>query len=373
VTSAWHLLTGEYPPSSGGVGDYTRALASELVRRGKDVHVWCPSIASSGDDGAIHLHPLPDWFGARTRQMLAEAWRGLPGVVLLQYVPNALGAGGVNIPFCWWVRRFGRDHEVRVMFHEPYFYFSWSPSGNVRAIAQRLMGRLLVSASRTIYFSTTTWSRYLPASSRTTVLPVPSTIPRSCDTNAAARVREGIAPSSDAEVVGHFGTYGNHVARELEPIVPLLLGARPTAQFVCIGRGSERFAAAVRERHPDIGHRVHHTGPLSSIDVAASIRACDVMVQPYPDGITTRRTSVMAALANRVATVSTAGTLTEDVWSKTMAVALAPAGNARAIAAKVVGLLENRGARASLADAGRRTYDEQFAIEKSVDALLIEP
>jgi len=371
VTDTWHLLTGEYPPSSGGVGDYTRALACELARRGHDVHVWCPSIRVNGDDGSIHLHALPDWFGARTRQTLETGWCALPGIVLLQYVPNALGAGGMNVPFCWWLRRVGRDREVRVMFHEPYFYFSWNPAGNVRAIAQRLMGRLLLSASRTVYFSTEAWRRYLAASARTIVLPVPSTIPRSCDAAGAARVRVRIAPASDAEVVGHFGTYGDHVARELESLVPVVLGARPLSHFVCIGRSSERFADALRARHPQVAHRVHHTGPLSSIDVAAAIRACDVMVQPYPDGITTRRTSVMASLANGIATVSTAGTLTEEVWSKTRAVALAPAGNARAIAGKVLELLDKPGARAALADAGRRAYDEHFAIAKSVDALLI--
>ncbi len=33
------LITGEFPPQQGGVGDYTRALASEFARRGLAVTV----------------------------------------------------------------------------------------------------------------------------------------------------------------------------------------------------------------------------------------------------------------------------------------------------------------------------------------------
>lgn len=369
----WHVLTGEYPTcradGSGGVGDYTRALACELLRRGHTVHVWSPNVHPGTGDGAIRLHALPDAFGARARAALQSGWDATPGTVLLQYAPNALGAGGLNLLFCRWLQRRGGARDVRVMFHEPYFYFSWSPVGNLRAVVQRLMAKLLVEASRRVYLSTETWRRYLPASRSAVVLPIPSTIPRCGDSAAAARVRTELAGSA-TELVGHFGTYGEHVSRALEPIVPLVLTARPTASFLCIGRRSDEFAATLRARHPELAGRIHHTGRVAASDASTAIRACDVMVQPYPDGITTRRTSVMAPLANGVATVSTAGDLTERIWNDTKAVALAPAGASSAIAGKIIGLLEEPAARAALSLAGRRAYDAYFSIERSVDALL---
>jgi hypothetical protein len=196
VTTTWHLITGEYPPASGGVGDYTALLASELVRRGHAAHVWCP-LVQPGASGGVQLHALPDRFGARSRRALQSAWESLPGIVLLQYVPNALGAGGLNVLFCRWLGRAAARSDVRVMFHEPYFYFSWNPGGNVRAIVQRLMAGMLVDASRTVYMSTETWRRYLPRSARATVLVVPSTIPRSCDPDAASS-RSGTTGASAA-------------------------------------------------------------------------------------------------------------------------------------------------------------------------------
>ena len=157
----FHLLTGEYPPHTGGVGDYTSLVAEGLAARGATVHVWCPNASeSSSSPGSVHVHRLPDVFGPASRKHLESAFLASPGCVLLEYVPNALGARGANVPFCLWlmgVRRRGAD--VRVMFHEPYFYFSWHrPWRNGLALVQRLMAALLIRASGVAYISTTAWT-----------------------------------------------------------------------------------------------------------------------------------------------------------------------------------------------------------------------
>ena len=162
MTPTVHMLTGEYPPRSGGVGDYTRLVAGALTAGGFTVHVWCPAV-TDGVTGGVTLHTLPDVFGRGSRRLLEAALAASPGTVLLQYVPNALGARGANLPFCFWLRRMhGRGTDVRVMFHEPYFYFSWRhPLGNVLALLQRVMAAVLLRASTVVYLSTETWVRYL--------------------------------------------------------------------------------------------------------------------------------------------------------------------------------------------------------------------
>ena len=67
---------------------------------------------------------------------------------------------------------------------------------------------------------------------------------------------------------------------------------------------------------------MHATGYLSPVLIAAHLTACDVLMQPYPDGITVRRTSAMAALARGRAVVTTTGHLTEPLWADEDAVAL---------------------------------------------------
>ncbi len=370
------MLTGEYPPHSGGVGDYTRLVAGALTDGGFTVHVWCPAV-TDGVTGGVTLHTLPDVFGHGSRRLLEAALAASPGTVVLQYVPNALGARGANLPFCFWLRRMhGRGTDVRVMFHEPYLYFSWRhPLGNVLALLQRVMAAVLLRASNVVYLSTETWVRYLrplaPPQIPMVVAPTPSTVPSAADPRNVSEWRarhEG--QDGGAAIVGHFGTYGDHVARELIRVVPVVLYSHAKARFICIGRGSEAFVARLCRQDPSLARRIDGTGDISHGDVAAALRACDVVVQPYPDGVTTRRTSVMAALANGVATVSTAGALTEAVWQETGAVALAPASDARAIGAAVVALLCDPTRRAALAAAGRRAYGERFAIDRTLAALL---
>lgn len=377
MSQTFHLLTGEYPPGSGGVGDYTRLVACGLVERDCAVHVWCPAAAESMDD-AVHVHHLPDQFGARSRRMLEDAFTAMPGCVLLQYVPNALGARGANLPFCLWLLRLRqRSIDVRVMFHEPYFYFAWErPWRNALAVIQRVMAAVLIRASRVAYLSTATWRRYLGPWGSSTMIesPIPATIATAATADSVAAWRARFAAgNSDALIVGHFGTFGDHVGREMTGVAPAILHGATRARFAFIGRGGEAFAAALAHREPALGARLQATGALSRDDVSAALRACDLVVQPYPDGVTTRRTSVMAALANGVAVVTTDGELTEPVWRATGAVQLAPASDPAALAAVTVALLDDARARTSLAASGRRLYDARFALEHTLDALLNVP
>src|SRR5215831_9982120 len=226
----WHILTGEYPPASGGVGDYTARLADALAAAGDIVTVWTPG------------QSLPDRFGRKSQRVLRDALSKTPGIVLLQYVPNALGARGLNLPFCLWLRGIARGGtDVRVMFHEPYFYFTIArPWRNALALVQRAMARVLLdAAAKTAYISTETWRRYLTPrnASSLEVLPIPSNITPAPSTDATARHRRAMAPGGQL-VVGHFGTYGDHVERELFRLLPALAGRCATVRFAFIGHGS---------------------------------------------------------------------------------------------------------------------------------------
>ena len=372
----WHILTGEYPPGCGGVGDYTADLAQALARAGDLVHVWTVGRGQAVTDARISVHQLPDAFGARSREVLDASLRETPGVVLLQYVPNALGSRGANLPFCFWfagLRR--RMPDVRVMFHEPYFYFRrsrpWAAS-NVLAIAQRVMARLLLGGAMRVYYSTETWRRYLrPGNGRAAqALPIPSTIPGDASDAAVARARAAAtAGDRGALLAGHFGTYGAHVAAELRTILPELVARMPAVRIALLGDGGPAF---VRDL-PSVAGRAWAPGRLEPSEVAAALRACDVLLQPYPDGITTRRTSAMAGIGNGVATVSTSGALTEPVWNDTGAVALVPAGDARAFVEAAGRLLRDADARTALGRRAAEVYTARFSMAHTVAILRGAP
>ena len=368
----WHIVTGEYPPSCGGVGDYVAVLAQALADAGDEVHVWCPGATESGESFAHHVHALPDRFGPGSRDVLQRALNASPGTLLLQYVPNALGARGANVSFCRWLRSLGGRTDLRVMFHEPYFYFGFArPWRNALAIAQRWMARALLQGSRTVYASTASWSRYLRAVGpleAMTVLPIPSTIPRADSPDASrewrARMGGGTAP-----VVGHFGSYGTDVGAELLTAVPVLARRFPHLRFALIGVGGGTFAERLAAVHASTTGRTWASGRLTPPDVASALGACDMLLQPYPDGVTTRRTSVMAGLRNGVATLTTAGPLTEPVWRESGAAALVAPGDTAAIVSTVDRWLREPAVRAAQGSSGRAAYDDRFSMEHTV-ALL---
>jgi glycosyltransferase involved in cell wall biosynthesis len=363
--STWHLLAPEYPPGCGGVGDYTALVAAGLAATGDDVHVWHPGgvpdpVVNSAANG-VHVHRLPDRFGSKSRNAIDAALSVTPGIVVVEYVPGVFGARGMNLPFCRWLARLRRGGvDVRVMFHEPFFYFGFvRPWRNVLAVVQRVMAWMLLRASARVYYPTETWTRLLAPygpQDHVEVLPIPATIPTSASAEAIDRAR---GRRRGPFVVGHFGTYGDHVGRELQAILPGLLRRLPAARVLLVGDGGDAFARALP---PEIRGRVDTTGRLDGDEAAATLRVCDLLVQPYPDGVTTRRTSMMAALTTLVPTVTTDGPLTEPVWAQSNGVALAPAGDVAAFADQAEALAADPASSITIGANGRALYDAHFAL-----------
>jgi glycosyltransferase involved in cell wall biosynthesis len=363
----WHVLTGEFPPRCGGVGDYAAMLSGALALAGDRVHVWTPSDPSEASSRIV-AHKLPDVFGPLSCRVLSEGIAADPGILLLQYVPNALGRRGANLAFCRWLlasRRAGAD--VRVMFHEPYLYFSARrPWRNALALAQRLMARTLMHAATDVYLSSDTWRRYLAPYgdvSKAIALPIPSTLPEPTAMDVAA-CRTTFGGGPDAPLIAHFGTYGDHVERELRRMLPAVLETCPAARLVLAGARSDRFLDSM----PALRGRAIATGWLPPACLSAVLAAADVVIQPYPDGVTTRRTSIMAAMRNGCAIVTTDGALTERVWRRG-AVALVQVDQPRAFATACARLLADRTERIAQGSRARTLYHAQFSLERTLAAL----
>jgi glycosyltransferase involved in cell wall biosynthesis len=378
--ASWTILTGEYPPGCGGVGDYTAQVAAALAAAGDQVVVCVPRRADGvGHDhhAGVELVELPDRFGPSTRRELTRRLGSEPVRFLVQYVPNAFGAKGANLSWCRWLARRCREHrdDLRVMFHEPYFYFEWTrPDRGLLAIVQRMMAATLLRAASQVYVSTASWGRYLrpyaPAGAPSPlVLPIPSSV-SGCDRPGdAADARARLLRAEATTLVGHFGTYGGHIASMLKPAIAALLEAERRVAVVCIGRGSESFVGEIARRQPVLRDRLTATGRVSASDAAVWIAACELLIQPFPDGVTTRRTSLMAGLINGTPVLTTAGALTEPVWSDTQAVALVPASDQQELINAARRLAADAPSRTALGARGQAVYFERFALGHSV-ALL---
>jgi glycosyltransferase involved in cell wall biosynthesis len=155
----------------------------------------------------------------------------------------------------------------------------------------------------------------------------------------------------------------------LEDVLEGILDAFPHAYVVLLGKGGDEVARAFENRHPQFAGRIEGAGRMEAEAVSVHLAACDVLVQPYPDGISTRRTSVMAGLALGVPTVSNAGALSEGTWAQTGAVALAAHPGGAAYVLELKALLAHSGALATLGARGRAVYFERFSLERTVESL----
>ena len=286
----------------------------------------------------------------------------------------------MNVPLCAWLLRRSRRDDIRVMFHEPYFYFGWRPPHrNVLAVVQRLMAVLLLGASCRVYLSSATWERYLSPymwlGGRPLMwLPVPSNVPRCEDEAAVKRCRlELTGGAPHAPLIGHFGTYGSHIRPLLEACLAGVAARHPGLRVACLGRNGETFIVGLEARVPALRGRVIAPGHLAPEAVAARLRACDLVVQPFAEGVTSRRTSLMASLVNGCPTVTTVGPLTEALWEEEGGVAMAPVGDTAALVDLVDGLLADDARRAALGRAGHCLYDTRFAVRHVIRHLRDQP
>jgi glycosyltransferase involved in cell wall biosynthesis len=372
----WHIITSEYPPDVGGVSDYSRQVAEGLARIGDEVHVWCPRATMGSAVAGLHVHPELGLIRPSDLRRLDGHLRSFDGPrrLLVQWVPHGFGYHSMNVWFCLWLARraWAGDH-VELMVHEPYLELRLGPVHHVvMALVHRLMTIVLLMAARKVWISIPSWERLLrPYALGRSVsmqwLPVPGCVPEEPRPSAVA-IRLKYA-SGGRHMVGHFGSYGAAVTTLLFERLPLIMNDPIRPSVLLLGTGSEQFRQVLVGRHPGWAERVHAAGYLSATDLSAHITACDVFVQPYPDGISSRRTSVMACLSCARAVVTTHGSLTEPLWAESGAVASADIGDATAFASAVLGLLSDDASRIALGARGQQVYGERFSLTRVVDTL----
>jgi glycosyltransferase involved in cell wall biosynthesis len=261
------------------------------------------------------------------------------------------------------------------MVHEAFLSFegSWRQYG--AALIHQLMTIILLRAATRVWVSIPEcerrWRSYtLGRSIPFQWLPVPSNICIARDEARVQALRRRYLPEGGL-LLGHFGTYRPPVLSVLEPIVLKIASEMASQSLLLMGAGSHEFRAHLLERHPAWEKNLHATGSLAPQDLSFHIAACDLLVQPYPDGATTRRTSLMVGLSHSKPILTTSSLVTEPLWAEWAAVGLTPAGDADAFVKLLRELLLDPSERARMSIAARKLYQERFDISHTVAALRL--
>ena len=371
-----HIVTGYGTTTVGGMSAHMAMLADGLADGSQEVHIWQPESTEIGSRSAaveIHKNLGRLSFGDFRRTSRALNSFPQPRRLLVYWVPHAYGYKSMNVPFCFWIWMRSVWHKDRVELMVQECFHSFHEGGwkqDAAALVHRVMVMMLLRAAHHVWIALPVYESMLrPFTLGRKVsfswLPVPSNVAVVDDPAAVAKIRGQLAPSGF--LIGHFGTFGSIISELLAGLLPAILHALDVS-LVLLGTGGEKFRERLVRQNPDLADRIHATGYMTDAALSSYLSACDVMVQPYPDGITARRGSALAPLAHGRPIVTNVSPQTESLWRETGAVVLAEL-TPTAFLEAARHLRQDPSERDRVGAAARETYQRYFAPSHMIETI----
>ncbi|MFZ0593007.1 MAG: hypothetical protein WAM39_21295 [Bryobacteraceae bacterium] len=368
------IITCEFPPVVGGVADYTQEVAIGLSQLGRSVRVWGPgSEPAERANSHLTINRSLGRFGLRSLIRAGRAMKAGSGgrCLLLQWEPVGYGVGSVNLMFCLWIASMVLGGaRLIVMFHETFLSYSKrTPKRLIAASLQRFMAFLLVNFASKVFASTAggaqALNRFSLRRGKVGHLPVFSNVKTDRDPDYVRALRASFR-SEEEILVGHFGRYMAETESLVVPALRRLLLGNPAIKVLFAGECASRYRVKLLDGYFELAPRVHSVGICSAGAVASVLSACDFMFQPYPDGITTRRSTAMAALANGRFLVSNAGPSTEDLWMQSPAVCLLTGQDPATHADELARVVRSPELVARGSASARQFYEQNFSSQRTL-------
>jgi glycosyltransferase involved in cell wall biosynthesis len=361
------LITGEYPPDQGGVGDFTYELGKGLAALGHDVHVITEKSQISNLKSQIPIHrEIGTWGWGCWKQIRQIAQREQLDVLNIQFQTAAYDMH----PALHFVPRYKDRPPVIVTFHDLKVPYLFPKAGSLRwravkMLAQRADGVIVTNVEDEIKIS----SLQSPISHLARI-PIGSNIaprlPGAYDRDAW-RAQWRIEPGD--LLLGYFGFLNERKGGEdLIEVLATLVARGLSAYLLFIGGrvGSSdptnvAYAKLVDHLIAEHGltERVHHTEFVPPEEVSASLEAVDVCVLPYRDGVSLRHGSMHACLAHGRPIVTTRPAVETPEFRHGENMLLAPAGDIEALADCVTLVANDAGLRERL-EQGAAALSKEF-------------
>lgn len=212
-------------------------------------------------------------------------------IVHVQYPLLAWRKSAIPIFLMGWLRLRGH-RRLALTIHE-FRRAHWA-----RRLVCVLLARLSTTVLGTSAYEAGALKRWLAVDAKLEVVPIASNIP-------IARLRN---PPSTRHGLSFFGLLApdKGLERFIEIASPSLGNNVPVTVIGTVVQSHEAWLQSLRERHPQVRFRL----ALSPEEVSASLQETLIALLPYPDGISERRGSALAALAHGLQVVSTHGPAT---------------------------------------------------------------
>jgi len=375
------LVSGEYPPMQGGVGDYTRELGRALVQMGHAVDVITSRRVETltVQEQTVKVverdpraHPVVERWNWGSWSRVSITVRELQSDVLhIQYQTAAYGMHPAINLLPLRVRRQLQRPRTVVTFHDVRVPYLFPKAGPLRRWVNLWLARYsdaAIATNEEDYQVLTHWPlgrcvlRQIPIGSN-----IHPQLPAGYD-RAVLRTKLSVGP--DEALLCYFGFLNEskggetlfrvlaELVRRGQPVKLLMVGGQVGASDPTNVAYLQHVQALIAEL--GLSERVLWTGFTEPEQVSAHLTACDVCVLPYRDGASYRRTSLMAALAHGLPIVSTQPRVGVASLRDGRNIVLVPPDDVLATAAAVERLIAAPELRARLRD-GALELAQEFA------------
>lgn len=385
------LLTAEYPPQPGGVGDYTRCLARALTGGGHDLWVVTGDAGQGQQPAPGRSQPGSQEPGVQVlRQVRAWDWRCWddtiaaldqvrPDVVHIQYQTGAYGMHPAINLLPWRLRGLPQRPRVVVTLHdllEPYLFpkAGWVRRWVTLRLAQDVDRVIVTNAEDAAALRRASRRALMRCVLVPQVIPIGTNIPVAPPAGyerAAWRAALGIRP--DTWLVAYFGllAWSKGVDVLLDALALLVEQGSASApvRLLLIGGAAttpqdRAYADEFFARLERSGLQPHVicTGHVDAAVVSAHLLASDVVALPFRQGASFRSGSLIAALTHGAAVVTTTTGRAAETPGAPDATPrlvdgeqglLVPAGDSQALARALQQVRENATLRTRLRQGGQ--------------------
>lgn len=365
------FVTGEYPPLVGGIADYTKTLAEQLAASGVEVAVLTSVGARQPLGSGVRVFPTIANWGLGVLPLLRTLARDYD-VVHIQYQAANFQLKGA-IPLLPDLLRWTGGPPVVTTFHDLRVPYLFPKAGRLRPLAVRRLAQAsagVITTNAEDQATLAAWGlrdlRRIPLGTN-----IPTERPTDFDRDGW-RARWGVDPSHYLLVHFGFVNTSKGIPTLLRAQDRLLRAAQP-AKVMFLGEklGSSdptnaAHLAEIERLQEELGlddEWTIWTGPLPPAEIAAGMAAADLVVLPYRDGASLRRTTLITALAHGRPVVTTTPHVPVDLLVDNESVALVKPDVPSDLARRLALLLRYEPSRVRLAR-GAAALAPSFAWEQ---------
>jgi len=310
------FIAGEYAPSQGGLGDFTRELGKALIAQGHEVHVLTGALpaqpAHEAAPGLPEVHRLARGWGWGSWQTVSAITQKLkPDALNLQYQAAAYAMHPAANLLPW---RMKNVAPLAVTFHDLRAPYLFPKAGPVRwqsmlAMARHARASIVTNAED----EATLGAAHVPHVHR---IPIGSNItPVALPAFDAAAWKKTRGIPAEVNLFGYFGFLNESKGGEtLIRALADLRGRGENVGLLHIGGktgASDPTNAAYAQKLDALAESlgvkpfVFETGFVDDRGVSEAFAACFCAALPYRDGASFRRGTIMAAFAYGAAIITT--------------------------------------------------------------------